>query len=139
MGIEQNRIEAQSFLDKMKVITDNFNGGNSITASSGKQNHIGKDGKLLGYWENSSKFLYTNGDDEKLAEYSKYVKDLGFTWIGSAYKALTPAEYDRQKGNMFGGARPQTKIDIITSFFTPVKIIIGLVITGIILKCRKVI
>ena len=34
---------------------------------------------------------------------------------------------------------PKTKIDIIKSFFTPEKIIIGLVITGIILKWRKVI
>ena len=143
MALEQDRLKAQSFLDKMKAISDNFNGGNTISAPNGKQNHIGKDGKLLGYWENSSKFVYTNGDDVKLAEYSKNVKDLGFTWIGSAYKALTPSEYSAQRGEMLGGSTPQTGSNNTKnttpskSFFTPKNIIIGLVGIGVVLGILK--
>ena len=143
MALEQDRIKAQSFLDKMKAISDNFNGGNTISAPNGKQNHIGKDGKLLGYWENSSKFVYTNGDDAKLSEYSKNVKDLGFTWIGSAYKALTPSEYSAQSGEMVGCSTPQTGSDNTKSttpnksFFSPKNIIIGLVGIGVVLGILK--
>jgi len=104
MALEQNRIKAQSFLDKMKAIYDNFNGGSSITAPNGKQTVMGKDGKILGYWESSSKFVYTNGDDIKLDEYRKNVKDLGFDYMSPMYKALTPSEYLAQKSQMLEGA-----------------------------------
>ena len=102
MATELERIKAQSFLDKMKEISDNFNKGSQIGAPNGKKTHIGKDGQVLGYWENSSKFVYTNGDDAKSDQYAKNVKDLGFTWMSGEYKALTPAEYlEKQKGMLF--------------------------------------
>lgn len=107
--LEENRLKAQSFLDSMKSIIDNFNNGSSVPSlpslnKNGKKIKIGKDGKVLGYWENSSKFVYTNGDDIKLSEYHKKVKDLGFTWVGGEYKALTPDEYAKVKQKMLDTA-----------------------------------
>lgn len=144
MALEQDRIKAQSYLDMMKSISDNFNGGSPAPASpNGKQSHIGKDGKVLGYWENSSKFVYTNGDDVKLSEYSKNVKDLGFTFLAGAYKALTPAEYAKARGEMVGGSTPNnnpantTNPTTAKSILTPKNIVIGILAIGAVLGLLK--
>jgi hypothetical protein len=97
MATEEIRIKAQSFLDKMKAIKDNWAKGSTIAAPNGKQTHIGKDGQVLGYWENTSKYVSTNGDDAKSEQYGKNAKDLGFMWFENDFKALTPAEYLIQK------------------------------------------
>jgi len=88
--------QAQSYLDMLKAINDNFNYG-SIVSSNGKQIQIGKDGKELGYWKDNSNFVFTNGDDIKRKEYTNKVSDLGFAFLAGNYKAITPDEYEKLK------------------------------------------
>ena len=88
--------QAQSYLDMLKAINDNFNNG-SIVSSNGKQIQIGKDGKELGYWKDNSNFVFTNGDDIKRKEYTNKVSDLGFAFLAGNYKAITPDEYEKLK------------------------------------------
>ena len=73
-GTEDDRQKAQIYLDKMNAL---FNKANK------EQRELTPEEESLAY------------------QWTKSVKDLGFTWIGGAYIALTPGEYELQSSQMF--------------------------------------
>ena len=96
--LELKRKEAQLNLDNIIAISDTFNKSKQVNRN-GVFYQIDNNGKDIGYWKDSSNFIYTNGNDKLSQQYTKNIKDLGFTFISK--KVLTPSEYEIEKSKMF--------------------------------------
>jgi hypothetical protein len=97
--LESKRKEAQSNLDMILKISDDFNKNSKQEKRNGILYQVDNSGKDIGYWNDNGNFTRTDGKDKLSEQYNKNIKDLGFTFLGR--KVLTPAEYEIEKSKMF--------------------------------------
>jgi hypothetical protein len=97
--LESKRKEAQSNLDMLSKITDDFNKNSKQEKRNGILYQVDNSGKDIGFWTDNNNFTRTDGKDKLIEQYKKNIKDLGFTFLGR--KVLTPAEYEIEKSKMF--------------------------------------
>jgi hypothetical protein len=96
--LEIKRKEAQSNLDMLLKISDDFNKNSKQEKRNGVLYQIDNNGKDIGFW-NGDKFTRTDGKDKLQEQYRKNIKDLGFTFLNN--KVLTSSEYEKEKLTMF--------------------------------------
>ena len=97
-ALESKRKEAQSNLDMLLKIIDDFNKNSKQEKRNGILYQVDNTGKDIGFW-NGDNFTRTDGKDKLIEQYNKNIKDLGFTSLSR--KVLTPAEYEIEKSKMF--------------------------------------
>jgi hypothetical protein len=97
-ALELKRKEAQSNLDMLLKISDDFNKNSKQEKRNGILYQVDNTGKDIGFW-NGDNFTRTDGKDKLMEQYNKNIKDLGFTFLSR--KVLTPAEYEIEKSKMF--------------------------------------
>jgi hypothetical protein len=97
--LESKRKEAQSNLDMLLKITDDFNKNSKQEKRNGILYQVDNNGKDIGFWTDNNNFTRTDGKDKLIEQYKKNIKDLGFTFLST--KVLTPAEYEIEKSKMF--------------------------------------
>jgi len=98
-ALESKRKEAQSNLDMLSKITDDFNKNSKQEKRNGILYQVDNSGKDIGFWTDNNNFTRTDGKDKLIEQYKKNIKDLGFTFLST--KVLTPAEYEIEKSKMF--------------------------------------
>ena len=97
--LESKRKEAQSNLDMLSKITDDFNKNSKQERRNGILYQVDNSGKDIGFWTDNNNFTRTDGKDKLIEQYKKNIKDLGFTFLST--KVLTPTEYEIEKSKMF--------------------------------------
>jgi len=97
-SLESKRKEAQSNLDMLLKITDDFNKNSKQEKRNGILYQVDNNGKDIGFWTGDN-FTRTDGKDKLIEQYKKNIKDLGFTFLSN--KVLTQSEYEIEKSKMF--------------------------------------